>query len=136
MESNSYEYKYYQLKRKVITDEAKHRQERSAVNKRNNKLERQVEIMRGTIARLNHDLEVAQTSDDKKEINRLRTHNKQLQRKIDELKHALDAVKGVNPQDVWMIEDYPLLRQRFREYVKNQEKGAHYWHNERNQRTT
>lgn len=132
MESNSYEYKYYQLKRKVIADEAKHRQERSAVNKRNNKLERQVEIMRDTIARLNHDLEVAQTSDDKKEINRLRTRNRQLQTKIDELKHALDAVKGVNPSDVWMIEDYPLLRQRFREYVKNQKKGEHYWHNERN----
>ena len=129
MESNSYEYKYYQLKRKVIADEAKHRQERSAVNKRNNKLERQVEIMRGTIARLNHDLEIAQTSDDKKEINRLRTHNRQLQRKIDELKHALDSVSDVNPSDVWMIEDYPKLRQRFREYVKNQMKGAH---NERN----
>ena len=132
MESNSYEHKYYKLKRKVITDEAKHRQERSAVNKRNTELERQVEIMRGTIARLNHDLELAQTSDDKGELDKLRDHNKQLQRKIDELKHALDSVEGVSPQDVWMIEDYPKLRQRFREYVKNQKKGAHIWHNERN----
>ncbi len=118
MESNSYEYKYYQLKRKVIADEAKHRQERSAVNKRNNKLERQVEIMRGTIARLNHDLEIAQTSDDKKELQRLRTHNRQLQKRIDELQHALDSVKGVDYKKLWMIDDYPRVKDQLRDYKK------------------
>jgi len=118
MKSNNYEHKYYMLKRKYLIDTRELKAERKKYTKLNKDLENENEKMRGNIARLKRDLKVAKDTDYADELNRATVQIKRLKEKIEALKVSLDAVKGVNPQDIWMIEDYPKLRARFKEYVE------------------